>query len=221
MSVSPGRHCDADASETEDQFIPLLSAGETHAFTHRIADVAEHEQVSDRRAGKRGAVFRFPGDKAAGEALQRAPRRGGLLVGTLDTVRQRRIERQVPLAPEIEETLREIGVVGRERRIDFPRRDRGIERARNGVIGNRDRIVLCGEQRYGFKGLRPDGECGERQGYCHAARHRDPQRSHRILLPAPLSMSLTAGAPARCRLAKLDHLVLRPHDRKDRVWAGE
>src|SRR5262249_56057517 len=65
-----------------------------------------------------------------------------------------------------------------------------------------------------------EGECGERKGNCHAAPHRNPQGSHKILLPAPLSMSLTTGAPARWPARKIGPHFFVPRPQSKRSHSG-
>ena len=59
--------------ETQDQLVVALAAGVAAAFAHRVADVAEHEQIAERGAGKPGHVLRLAGDQPAARSFR--PRR--------------------------------------------------------------------------------------------------------------------------------------------------
>jgi len=61
---------------------------------------------------------------------------------------------------------------------DLARGHRGVERARDGMIGERHRIVPGGQQESGFEGTRRQRERGDRQCYRHGQRRRDPRSGH-------------------------------------------
>ena len=66
--VGAGGDRDADHGETQDQLVVVLAADVAAAFAHRVADIAEHEQIAQRGAGQPGHVLRLAGDQAAGKA---------------------------------------------------------------------------------------------------------------------------------------------------------
>src|SRR5262249_44797472 len=96
-------------------------------------------------------------------------------------VGKRTFDREIPFAGESEKAHGQVGVVGGERGIDLARRNRGVERARDRVIGERHRIVLGSEQELRLEGARRGGPRGERE--CNGERkwHSDTRRGHRIV----------------------------------------
>ncbi len=107
------------------------------AFAHRVADVAEHEQVAERGAGQPDEIVRLAGDEALGEVAGCARGWRPARIGLLDLGDQRRIDRHLLVARKIEEAVGEIDVVGRERGLDFARGDIGIRTSGERVIGER------------------------------------------------------------------------------------
>ena len=91
------------------------------------------------------------------------------------------IDRHVAIAGELEEALGEVGVIGGKRGIDLARGDRRIERARDGAVGERHRIVLLGQQLVRLEAAREDRQRGDRQGHGQAERQCDPRSGHPVL----------------------------------------
>ena len=162
------------------ELVGLLAGGKPCPFPHRIADIAEYEQISERRSGEPGQVFRLTGDEAAREALDRARGSGNGGIRRVDLGRQRSIDRDIPIAGEIEEASGQVGIVDGKRVLDLARGDRGVERARDGMIGERHRIVPGGEQKSGLEGAGREARAGDGQGNGHGQRHCDPPSGHRI-----------------------------------------
>ena len=144
--IGAGGDREADAGEAEDQFVDLLAGREPRAFAHRVADVAEHEQVAERGAGEADGVVRFAGDEALGEILDVALRAGGGGVRGLDLGGERRLDRHLVLAGKLEKAVGEFGIVGGQRGLDLARRHLRLEHPAHGVIGERHRVVLDGDQ---------------------------------------------------------------------------
>ena len=178
----------SDAGQSEDQLVGLLAGGKPCPFPHRIADIAEYEQISERRSGEPRQVLGLTGDEAAREALDRARGSGGGGIRGVDLGRQRSIDRHIPIAGEFEEALGQVGIVDGKRVLDLTRGDRGVERARDSMIGERHRIVLGGQQQSRLEGAGRKRERGDRQGNRHRQRHRDPPSGHgtRFLHPTNL-----------------------------------
>src|SRR5262245_38352810 len=147
--------------------------------------IAEHEQVPDRRARKPRDILGFTSNKTAREAPERADSDSEARIRTFDLFGKRRIDRKVPLAGESEKAHGEFGVVGGERGIDLTRRNGGVERARDRVVGERRRMVLGSEQELRLEGARRGGERGERRGDGESERHGDARYGHGIVLPRP------------------------------------
>src|SRR5262249_50421078 len=99
----------------------------------------------------------------AREAPERARGDSEARIRTFDPFGKRRIDREVPLAGESEKTHGEVGVVGGERGFDLTRRNGGVERARDRVVGERRRIVLGSEQELRLEGGRRGSKRGERR----------------------------------------------------------
>ena len=114
---------------------------------------------------------------------------------------QRRIDRHVAVARQIEKALGEIDVVGGERGLDLARRNGGIERALELVVGEQRRIVLGIEQRFRLDPARHDRKGGDRAGTGKAQRQCDPR-----------SGSCLVHAPAAARPLKLVPRQLRQQD---------
>ena len=118
--VGARRDRDADAGETQDQFIGLLASGEALALAHRVADIAEDEKIAERGARERRHVVRFAGDEAARETFRLVARGGGLRGGRIHLLRPGAGSiATLRSARKVDETLREIRIVGGKRRLDF------------------------------------------------------------------------------------------------------
>ena len=140
-----------------------------------------------------------------------ASRAGGGGVRGLDLGDQRRLDRHLPVAGELEKAVGEIGVVGGERGFDLARghlrhptcarrRDR---RAPPDRPGRRSASPS-------FEGKRHQGERGDRHGHRQPQRHGDPRSGHRTrLLPHQrhLVIHIPAGKIAR---RKNPHCSLMP-----------
>ena len=128
--IGAGGDRDADAGKTEDQPVGLLPLREPAAFAHRVADIAEHEQVAERGAGEADEIVRLTRDQAARESCRPwRPRVFSALTASSTFCDELRIDRDLPVEREVDEALREFGILRRQRRLDFARRDRGVERA--------------------------------------------------------------------------------------------
>src|SRR5262249_57492054 len=139
----------------------------------------------------------------AREAPERARGDSEARIRTFDPFGKRRIDREVPLAGESEKTHGEVGVVGGEGGFDPTRRNGGVERARDRVVGERRRIVLGSEQELRLEGGRRGSKRGERRGDGESERHGDARCGHGIVLPRPPPpISSSAVAPASDRRAQ-------------------
>ncbi len=104
-----------DAGQAQNQFVRLLSGRQPRAFAHRVANVAEHEQIPERGAGQPCHVIGFAGDESQREALRRM-RRGRIFRHRgIHFVDQRGIECDVTVGGKIDEALGQIAVLGGER----------------------------------------------------------------------------------------------------------
>ncbi len=131
--------------------------------------------------GEADEIVGLAGDQAAREAFDRALDARRVGARPLDLRGQRRIDRHVAIAGELEEALGEVGVIGGKRGIDLARGDRRIERARDGAVGERHRVVLLGQQLVRLEAAREDGQRGDRQGHGQAERQCDPRPGHPVL----------------------------------------
>src|SRR5262245_1315842 len=183
--IGPRRHRQTHASQPEDELIAVPAGGKPRAFAQGIAHIAEHKQVPDRRARKPRDILGFTGNETAGEAPERARGDSEARIPTFDLFGKRRIDRKVPLAGESEKTHCEVGVVGGERGIDLARRNGGVERARDRVIGEHRRIILGSEQELRLEGARRGSKRGQRRGNSESKRHGDARCGHGIVLPRP------------------------------------
>jgi hypothetical protein len=180
--ICSGRDRQPDASQAENQLVGLLPGRKPRAFAQRVADIPEHEQVSDRGARQSREIVRLAGDEPAGKAPDRPPRGRGGSVRGVDRLHQGRIDRHAAVAGEFEKAGRQIDIVRRERSVDLARGHRAIKRARNRMIGERYRIVLRREQMLSVERARRNGQRGNRQGHRQAKRQCDPRSGHELLL---------------------------------------
>ena len=157
-NIGAGRHRDADAGKPEDQLVGLLTGREPRTFAHGVADIADHEQIADRGAGKADEIVRFTGHEPFGEILYVAAGAVGLRNGGLDLRGKRRLDRNLLLAGKFQEAVGEVGILGGERSVDLAGGNLRIEVARHGMIGKRDRIVLRGDQRVRLEAERNRGK---------------------------------------------------------------
>ncbi len=124
------------------------------ALAHRVADVAEHEQVAERGAGQARHVVGLAGHQAEREALRRVPggcrfrHRHGHLFG------ERRIERHMTLRQQARRSSAPARHPWRRAPPRFraapARRRISVERA----VGDLRRIVFDGQLRVGFEPAR-------------------------------------------------------------------
>src|SRR5204863_6538929 len=153
---SPGRNGDAGEREPQNKLVDVLSARAIDAFAHRIADVAEHEQVADRGTGKARNVLGLSGHEPIGKAL------GDLLAGLrrlnrrVDLTDKRGVDRNTALARQLDKALGKLDVAGGERRLDLAPRDRRREAAIKADVGKLYRIILRGEQSGGLPPVRQE-----------------------------------------------------------------
>ena len=80
-----------------------LATRHMNAFANRIANVAEHEQIPGRGAGKAGDIVGRTGDEAMSKALGRVGRLRGRAIGSLDALGERRLDRNAALTGQVEE----------------------------------------------------------------------------------------------------------------------
>ena len=115
-------------------------------------------------------------ERAAVAAVPFASSTFSASAGSTGTLRSRASSRKL---------VGEVDIIGGERGIDLARDNRGIQGARDRVVGERDRILAGGEQELGLEGARRNGERGDRQGDGQAERHCDPRSGHELLLLRP------------------------------------
>ena len=156
------------------------------ALAHRIADVAEHEEIAGRGPREPGEIVGSPGPEAVEEALCRAnPLRRGC-TGCLHLGGERRVDRNAALAREHEEARGKVGIVGRERALDFAAGDLGRQRLFHGVIGEAHRIVLDRDEVRGIEAARRERD--RRDAEEHRCRKHDRgedvgRETHRFRCP--------------------------------------
>ena len=108
----------------------------------------------------------------------RALGRGRGRIGLLDPRDQRRIDRHIAVARQIEKALGKVGVLGLERGLDLARGDVGIERAVERMVDQQHRIVLRAQQRSGIDPARHDRQRRNRAGKGRAERQCNPRAVH-------------------------------------------
>ena len=162
------------------------SAGSPRAMwaplAHRVADVAEHEEIAGRGAGESGEIVGRAGDEAVAKLLPCAIRCArGCAAPPRPRARQRRVDRHAALARELEEARGKVGIVGRERVLDLGAGDVGRQRLGDGIIGESDRIVLDREEVRGIEAARrePDRRDAEERGCRSMYRGRSRPETHR------------------------------------------
>ena len=126
-----------------------------------------------------------PMREAAGGALGG----GGGRIGVLDPRHQRRIDRHVAVAREVEKALGEVGVVGLERGLDLAAGDAALNERSSAWSARRSGIVLRREQRFGLDAARHHGQRRDRAGKAAPAARRCASR--------PCWSCLLRAAPAQ------------------------
>ncbi len=139
--ISAGGNGDADNGEAENQLIVILAADVAAALAHRIADIAEYEQVAEGRAGKPGHVLRLAGDQPAGKAARGGAGGVGVVDRRFHSLPEFWRQSRAAIVGQIDKALGEIGVAGIERRLDLMDRDGAVKGAREAAVGNRRGIV--------------------------------------------------------------------------------
>ena len=127
--VGAGGERDADAGEAEHELVCRLARRHARAFTDGIADIAKDKQIAERGAGEADEILRLTDDETLRKTAGGALGGGGRRIRILDPRDQRRVDRHLAVAREVEKALGEVGVVGLERGLDLAAGDVGVERA--------------------------------------------------------------------------------------------
>jgi hypothetical protein len=121
----------------------------------------------------------------------RPPRRCHGRVCSFNLGDERRFDRHIAVAGQVEKALRQIGVVEHERSLDLARRHLAIENPRQLMIGQQDRIVLGIEQLLRFDAVWHHAIGGDRAGAGQRDREDEAQRGHASVF---VSGSIIIGA---------------------------
>src|SRR5262249_52411688 len=183
--IGAARHHQANAGEPKDHLVDLLAAGEPRALAHRITDIAEYEQVTDRGPRQSDEIVGLSGDEPMPELACRAACRGDAGTSRLDPAGQIRVDGHVPIGREIEEALGEVDVIGGERRFDLARCYAAVEGTGELPIRQQGRVILRKKQGLRLDGARHNGQSSNRTGTAKAKRQRDPRPGHPSSAPQP------------------------------------
>ncbi len=197
--VSPGRHGQSDAGQAKNQFINLLAGSQPSALAHRVANVAKHEEVSQRGACKAREVLRFACYEPAREAFDRTRCARSFRARESDLLGERGIDRHVLVTRESEKTLGEIGIVAGERSLDLALCYSRIQRSGDGVVSKRGRIILGGKQQLRLVRARREGDRGASQAHGEDNGHNDPRSEHALSLASRHPISSRTAVEARCK----------------------
>jgi hypothetical protein len=97
--------------------------------------------------------------------------RGGFRHRHLDLLGEHRLERDLALRGQFDKALRQIGVLGSQRRLDLALRQSAVERAVERAVGDGGRLVLDQQKRLGVDAARHD-----KGSQCRQQRSRDQCR---------------------------------------------
>jgi hypothetical protein len=190
--IGGGRDRNPQAGEAEDQFVRLLAPGETAALAGAVAQIAKHEKVAERGAGKPRHVVGLAGDQPAREMPDVARgTRGG-------RIRRRHLRGDVgpqhnsALTREVGEAVGEIDVIGGQRRRDLPLGNRRAETLVDRAVGQHDGIVLRRQEPGGFEGIRRQCQPHARQRERGGERPEDALARH---VEVPSGMGARHCAP--------------------------
>ena len=114
---------DADAGKAENPWIGRLAGQVARALARGVADIAEHEEIADRRAGKACTIDRLAGPKPLHKSSRRAGNRARFHLRLLDLIGQRRIDGDAAIGSKLDKALRQVIVARGKRRADFALRD--------------------------------------------------------------------------------------------------
>jgi hypothetical protein len=89
------------------------------AFAHHVPDVAEHEQIAGDRARQARDIVGVAGHEAGGKALGKMRGRIFFRDGIADPLRQFVADGDVLVPREFDKAAGEIGIAGRQRRLDI------------------------------------------------------------------------------------------------------
>ena len=175
--------------------IGLLTCGEPRALAQRVADIAEHEEIAERRSCQPDKVVGLAGDQAARKAPGIVRHRIGVIVRRLDLVGERRIEHHAAVLRQLGEALRQIGVIGRKRLLNLGSGNRRIELLRQRAVGKLHRIALRNELPLRIEPARHHRESRHRERHHAAERQRRAaaalaRRVMQLLLPHGLNEAL-------------------------------
>ncbi len=164
--------------------VGLLPGREPRALAHRVADVAEHEQIADRGAGEPDGILRLAGNETAREAFEIARGAGRVSHGLFDLLGEFGLDLHVLRTRQFEEAAGKVGVIGRERVLDLALGDRRVEALGDRPVGDRHRIVRDRDQLSGLDRQRHDRQRRDRRGHSHGERHYDLHSGHRAIFSA-------------------------------------
>ena len=113
------RHRKARRRKAQHQPVGVLAHRQMLAFAHDVPDIAEHEEIAGDRARQARDIVGIAGDETGGKALGKMRRRILFRDRIADALRQFLADGDVPVAREFDKTVGEIGIVGRQRRLDI------------------------------------------------------------------------------------------------------
>ena len=155
-------------------------AASRRAFAHRVADVAEHEQIAERGARETDEIVGLAGDEAAREAFDRALALAASALarstfsasaGSTGTLRSRASSRK--LWARSASLAASAALISRA--ATAASNERAMARSASATGSS-----CVGQQRVRLEAARNDRQRGDRQGHGQAERQCDPRSGHAI-----------------------------------------
>ncbi|MGN6311371.1 MAG: hypothetical protein ACTHNN_17675 [Xanthobacteraceae bacterium] len=149
------------------------------AFTHDVANIAEHEQISGYRASEACRVLSLSGDEPGGKSLRQSVK-GIFPSDRVGNPRSQAFGKgRIPGRRELGKTFSEIDIAGSQRRLGLPLQQAGIipQRGIEMEIRQGHGVAIGSENRNCVLGARPQHDASD--GAC-----RSPRQSCRY--PPPL-----------------------------------
>ncbi len=144
------------------------------ALAHDVPDIAEHEEIAGDRAREACDIVGVAGHETGGKAPGNIRRRVRFRDRIADALRQFLADGDAFVAREFDEACGEVGIVGRQRRLDILGDQPGaVPQGRIELqIGELGRLVLRRQNGAGIAGMRP-------QRRAHGSAERHACESHR------------------------------------------
>jgi len=161
-------HREPDRRKAQHQPVHVLARRQVLALAHDVPDIAEHEEIAGDRAREACDIVGISGHETGGKAPGKIRRRIRFRDRIADALRQFLADDDASVAREFDEACGEVGIIGRQRRLDILGDQPGaVPQGRIELqVGELARLVLRRQNGAGIAGMRP-----QRRAHGSAERH--------------------------------------------------